>query len=52
MTFLVALVFTMAALGVTLSLGVLAETLVRSRRIRHTRHESVCTYYGRPAFHH
>lgn len=46
------LVLTVAAIGVTLVLGVVTEAVVRNRRTRLTRHESLCTYYGRLAFHH
>jgi hypothetical protein len=42
-----------AALAATLTLGVLAESLVRNRRVRVARHESVRSYYtGRLALHH
>ena len=47
-----ALVVTVAAVGLSLVVGVLAEAVVRNRRIRHARHESMRTYYGRLAFHH
>jgi hypothetical protein len=47
-----ALVLTMAAVGITLTVGVLAEAIVRNRRVRVSRHESMRTYYGRVVFHH
>ena len=47
-----ALVLTLATVGVVLTLGVLAEAVVRNRRVRVSRHESLRTYYGRLAFHH
>jgi hypothetical protein len=46
------LVLTVAAIGLTLVLGVLAESVVRNRRTRRTRHESLRAYYGRLALHH
>ena len=46
------LVLTAAAVGLTLVAGVLAAAVVRNRRTRLTRHESLRTYYGRLAFHH
>jgi hypothetical protein len=45
-------VFTLAAVALGLSLGVVATAVVRNRRVRLTRHESVRTYYGRLALHH
>jgi hypothetical protein len=47
-----ALVLTVAAIGLTLTLGVLTGAVVRNRRTRLARHESLRTYYGRLAFHH
>ena len=46
------LVLTVAAVGITLTLGTLVGAVVRNRRVRVSRHESVCTYYGRLALHH
>jgi hypothetical protein len=46
------LVLTLAAVGLSLVTGVLAEAVVRNRRIRHTRQESLRVYYGRLALHH
>lgn len=46
------IVLTVAALGLTLVTGVVAEAVVRNRRTRRTRHESLRTYYGRLASHH
>jgi hypothetical protein len=46
------LVLTVAAIGITLVLGELAEAVVRNRRVRLDRHESRRTYYGRLALHH
>ena len=46
------LVLTVAAMGLTLVLGVLAESVVRDRRTRRTRLESLRAYYGRLALHH
>ena len=46
------LVLTVAAIGPTLAFGVLGAAVVRNRRIRRTRHESLRTYYSRLAFHH
>jgi hypothetical protein len=51
-TLFVALVLTVAATGLAAVAGVLAEAVVRNRRSRPRRHESLCTYYGRVAFHH
>lgn len=45
-------VFTLTALALVLSVGVLAETVLRNRRVRLARHQSMRTYYGRPALHH
>jgi hypothetical protein len=47
-----ALVLTMAAVGIALTAGVVAEAVVRNRRVRVSRHESMRTYYGRVVFHH
>jgi|tagenome__1003787_1003787.scaffolds.fasta_scaffold20635209_2 hypothetical protein len=47
-----AVVLTLAAASAVASLGVLTAAVVRNRRTRLTRHESVCSYYGRLAFHH
>jgi hypothetical protein len=47
-----ALVLTMAAVGIALTAGVLTEAIVRNRRLRVSRHESMRTYYGRVVFHH
>lgn len=45
--------FAIAALGAVLALGVVAESVVRNRRIRTSRHQSVRTYYtGRLALSH
>jgi hypothetical protein len=46
------LVLTVAAIGLTLVFGVLADSVVRNRRTRHKRHESLRAYYGRLALHH
>jgi ABC-type Fe3+ transport system permease subunit len=48
----VSLVLAMAALGLAVVLGALGEAVVRNRRARLDRHESVCAYYGRLALHH
>ncbi|HEX4689032.1 MAG TPA: hypothetical protein VH228_19810 [Nocardioides sp.] len=48
----VSLVLTVAAVGIVLALGTLAGAVVRNRRTRLSRHESLRTYYGRLAFHH
>ena len=45
-------VFTLAAIALVLSLGVVATTVVRNRRIRLTRHQSLRSYYGGLALHH
>jgi hypothetical protein len=45
-------VLALAAAGIVASLGVVAGAVVRSRRTRLTRHESVRDYYGRLALHH
>jgi hypothetical protein len=45
-------VFTIAAIALVLSLGVVAAEVVRNRRVRLTRHQSLRTYYGRLALHH
>jgi hypothetical protein len=49
---LLTLVLTVAAVGITLTAGMLAEAVVRNRRVRVTRHESMRTYYGRVVLHH
>jgi RNase P protein component len=46
------LVLAVAAIGLTLTAGVLAEAVVRNRRTRLSRHESLRSYYGHLAFHH
>jgi len=48
----VSLVLTVAAVGIVLALSTLAGAVVRNRRTRFSRHESLRTYYGRLAFHH
>jgi len=48
----VSLVLTVAAVGIVLVLGTFAGAVVRNRRPRLSRHESLRTYYGRLAFHH
>jgi hypothetical protein len=46
-------VFSLAALALVLSLGVVATGVVRNRRDRLTRHQSLRAYYGpRLALHH
>ena len=45
-------VLTLAAISIVASAGVGAEAVVRNRRVRLTRHESMRAYYGRLAFHH
>jgi hypothetical protein len=47
-----ALVLAVAAVGIALTTGVLAEAIVRNRRVRVSRHESMRTYYGRLVLHH
>jgi hypothetical protein len=47
-----ALVLTVATVGIALIAGVLAEAIVRNRRVRVSRHESMRTYYGRLVLHH
>jgi hypothetical protein len=49
---LVALVLAVAALGIVLTAGVLAEAVVHNRRTRRSRHESIRTYYRTLALHH
>jgi hypothetical protein len=44
--------FALAAVSIGASVGVAAEALVRNRRARLTRHESMRVYYGRLALHH
>ena len=48
----VSLVLTVAAIGTLLVLGMVVETLVRSRRIRVTSSQSRRVFHGRLAFHH
>jgi hypothetical protein len=45
-------VFALGALALALSLGVVAQAVVSSRRARLTSQQSMCAYYGRLAFHH
>ena len=45
-------VLTLAAIALVLSLGVVTTEVVRNRRIRLSRHQSVRSYYGHLAFHH
>ena len=45
-------VFSLAAVALVLSLGVVATAVVRNRRVRLSRHQSMRTYYGRLALHH
>jgi hypothetical protein len=45
-------VLVLAAASVVASLGVAAEAVVRNRRTRLMRHESMRVYYGRLALHH
>jgi CHASE1-domain containing sensor protein len=47
-----ALFLTVATVGIALIAGVLAEAIVRNRRVRVSRHESMRTYYGRLVLHH
>jgi len=42
----------LAAVSIVASVGVAAEAVVRNRRARLTRHESMRVYYGRLALHH
>lgn len=51
-TLYLGLVLTMAALGIGLVLATLGYAVVCHRRVRRERHQSVCRYYGRLAFHH
>ena len=44
-------VFTIAAVALVLSLGVATTEVVRHRRIRLTRHQSLRAYYGHLALH-
>jgi hypothetical protein len=44
--------FGLAAIALVLSLGVVAADVVRNRRVRLSRRESLRTYYGRAALHH
>jgi hypothetical protein len=52
LTTYLALVFGLAAISVVATLGILAEAVVRNRRIRVSRHESLRAYYCRLALHH
>ena len=46
-------VFSLAALALVLSLGVVTAAVARNRRVRLSRHESLRAYYGpRLALHH
>jgi len=45
-------VFSLAAVALVLSLGIVATAVVRNRRVRLSSHESMRTYYGRLALHH
>ena len=45
-------VFTIAALALVLSLAVVTTEVVRNRRIRLARHQSLRSYYGHLALHH
>ena len=45
-------VLALAAVSIGASLGVVAEAVVRNRRTRLDRRESMCAYYGRLSFHH
>jgi hypothetical protein len=51
-TLYLALVLTLAAVGLALVLATLGEAVVRNRRTRLDRHESRRTYYARIALHH
>ena len=44
--------FAVAALGTAIVAGLVVEALVRNRRVRVARQESVATYYGRLAHSH
>ena len=46
------LVLTVAVIGISLALGVLAHSLLGNRHASVTRHESPRRYHGRLAFHH
>ena len=45
-------VFSLAALALVLSLGVVATAVARNRRVRLSSHQSMRAYYGRLALHH
>ncbi len=45
-------VFAIAAIALVLSLGVVTTEVVRHRRLRLTRHQSLRSYYGHLALHH
>jgi hypothetical protein len=45
-------VFSVAALALVLSIGVVGTVVVRNRRLRLSRQQSLRTYYGRLALHH
>ena len=45
-------VFTIAAIALVLSLGVVTTEVVRNRRLRLARHQSLRAYYGHLALHH
>ena len=45
-------VFAIAAIALVLSLGVATAEVVRHRRLRLTRHQSLRSYYGHLALHH
>ena len=45
-------VFSLAALALVLSLGVVATEVAHNRRTRLARQQSMRTYYGRLALHH
>ena len=45
-------VFTIAAIALVLSLGVVTTEVVRNRRLRRARHQSLRSYYGHLALHH
>jgi hypothetical protein len=45
-------VFTLGALALALSIGVVAQAVAGTRRARLASRQSLCAYYGRLAFHH
>jgi hypothetical protein len=45
-------VLALAVISIVASLSVVAGAVVRNRRTRQARHESVRVYYGRLALHH